>query len=468
MVVARSLPTEKCPKCGSTQYRQDEDVLDTWFSSWLWPLSTLGWPNDNEDFRYFYPTDTLVTGPDIIFFWVARMIMAGLEFVGDIPFRDVYFTSLIRDERGRKMSKSLGNSPDPLDVIAEYGADALRFTVAYLAPLGQDVLYSNEKCKIGRNFANKIWNAGRFLLMNKKQLEDPKGKEPSPAGDPVLDQLDLADRWILSRLESTVGSVSKALADFEINAATKLIYDFIWHDYCDWYVELIKDRIDPAKDNQTRNLVLSRAVWILEEALKLLHPFMPFVTEELWQNLGKRAEGESIVRQRFPTVESDLIDRGSEEEMNFIQEVIVAVRNIRSELDVPISKPADVFIRCHDTDRMRILEQDKSYLQRLAKVGSLATGSDIQKPPYSASAIVQGQEVFVPLKGLIDVEVEKTRLEKEIARTEKMLKGVEAKLNKKEFIGKAPKEIVAKELEKKKDFEHSLERLKANYASLTE
>jgi valyl-tRNA synthetase len=468
MVVARKLPTTKCPKCGSTQYRQDEDVLDTWFSSWLWPFSTLGWPKDNEDLRYFYPTDTLVTAPDIIFFWVARMVMAGLEFVGDISFKDVYFTSLIRDERGRKMSKSLGNSPDPLDVIAEYGADALRFTVAYLAPLGQDVLYSNEKCKIGRNFANKIWNAGRFLLMNNKQLENSQGQKPSQEGDPILDRLDLADRWILSRLESTVGAISKALTDFEINTATKLIYDFIWHDYCDWYVELIKDRIDPAKDDETRKLVLSRAVWILEEALKLLHPFMPFVTEELWQNLAERNEGESIVRQRFPALKPDLVDRGSEEEMGFIQEVIVAVRNIRSELGVPISKPADVFIRCHDTDRMRILEQDKSYLQRLAKVGSLATGSDIQKPPYSASAIVQGQEIFVPLKGLIDVEVERARLEKEITRTENMLKGVEAKLNKKEFIGKAPKEIVEKEIEKKKDFEHNLDRLRANYASMME
>jgi valyl-tRNA synthetase len=468
MVVARKLPAEKCPKCGTTQYRQDEDVLDTWFSSWLWPFSTLGWPKDNKDLRYFYPTDTLVTAPDIIFFWVARMIMAGLEFVGDIPFKDVYFTSLIRDERGRKMSKSLGNSPDPLDVIGEYGADALRFTVAYLAPLGQDVLYSNEKCKIGRNFANKIWNAGRFLLMNKKQLEDTQGQKPNPPGNPILVQLDPADRWILSRLETTVGAISKALTDFEINTATKLIFDFIWHDYCDWYVELIKDRIDPSKDDETRRLVLSRAVWIVEEALKLLHPFMPFVTEELWQNLAERNEGESIVQQRFPVVKPDLIDRGSEEEMNFIQEVIVAVRNIRSELNVPVSKPADVFIRCHDTDRMRILEQDKSYLQRLAKVGSLVTGSDIQKPPYSASSIVQGQEIFVPLKGLIDVEVEKLRLEKEIARTENMLKGVEAKLNKKEFIGKAPKEIVEKEIEKKKDFEQNLERLRANYASMTQ
>ncbi|MGA9363640.1 MAG: valine--tRNA ligase [Bacteroidota bacterium] len=468
MVVARSKPTEKCPKCGCTQYRQDEDVLDTWFSSWLWPISTLGWPEENKDLRYFYPTDTLVTAPDIIFFWVARMIMAGLEFMGEIPFKDVYFTSIIRDAQGRKMSKSLGNSPDPLDVIAEYGADALRFTVAYLAPLGQDVLYSNEKCKIGRNFANKIWNAGRFLLMNREQLESSRGHKLNASDSQLHDEVDLADRWILSRLESTVKSVIDTLTEFEINTATKVIYDFIWHDYCDWYLELIKDRIDPSKNGATCESVLSRAIWIFEEALKLLHPFTPFMTAELWQNLGTRAEGETILRQPYPRIDESLSDPKSEEEMGFVQEVIVAVRNIRGELDVPISKTADLVVRCHDSEKLSILERDQSYLQRLAKVGSLTAGMSVQKPAYSASAIVQGQEIFVPLKGLIDTEVERSRLEKEIARLESMLKGVETKLSKKEFIGKAPKEVVEKELDKKRDFEHNLERLRANYASLTE
>jgi len=468
MVVARAKPTEKCPKCGCTQYRQDEDVLDTWFSSWLWPLSTLGWPEENRDLRYFYPTDTLVTAPDIIFFWVARMIMAGLEFMGEIPFKDVYFTSIIRDAQGRKMSKSLGNSPDPLDVIAEYGADALRFTVAYLAPLGQDVLYSNEKCKIGRNFANKIWNAGRFLLMNREQLESSRGHKLDASDLQLHHEVDLADRWILSRFESTVKSVRDALTEFEINTATKVIYDFIWHDYCDWYLELIKDRIDPSKNGATCESVLSRAIWIFEEALKLLHPFMPFMTAELWQSLDTRTEGETILRQPYPRIDKSLFDPKSEEEMGFVQGVIVAVRNIRGELDVPISKAADLVVRCQDSERLSILERDKSYLQRLAKVGSLTAGMSVQKPAYSASAIVQGQEIFVPLKGLIDTEVEKSRLEKEIARLESMLKGVETKLSKREFIGKAPKEVVEKELDKKRDFEHNLERLRANYASLTE
>jgi valyl-tRNA synthetase len=468
IVVARNQPTDKCPKCGGTQYRQDEDVLDTWFSSWLWPFSTLGWPQESEDLRYFYPTDTLVTAPDIIFFWVARMVMAGLEFLREIPFKDVYFTSIIRDAQGRKMSKSLGNSPDPLDVIAEYGADALRFTVVYLAPLGQDVLYSNEKCKIGRNFANKIWNAGRFLLINKEQLGTIRSQPVATSGSQLLPGVDLADRWILSRLQSTVRSVTDALSAFEINTATKLIYDFVWHDYCDWYLELIKDRIDPSKNGQTAEIVLARAIWIFEQALKLLHPFMPFATEELWQNLSDRSEGETILRQPYPRVDASFLDPKSEEEMSFVQEVIVAVRNIRGELDVPMSKSADLVVRCHDSDKMNILERDRIYLQRLAKVGSLTARMEVQRPHHSASAIVQRQEIFVPLKGLIDIEVEKARLEKEITRLESMLKGVEAKLRKREFVEKAPKDVVEKELDKKRDFEHNLERYRANYASLTE
>ncbi|MEK6571267.1 MAG: class I tRNA ligase family protein, partial [Bacteroidota bacterium] len=276
------------------------------------------------------------------------------------------------------------------------------------------------------------------------------------------------DRWILSRLGSAVKSVTGALDDFEINTATKLMYDFIWHDYCDWYLELIKDRIDPSRDGPTRESVLMRAIWIFEEALKLLHPFMPFVTEELWQNMGERSQGQTILNQPYPQVESSFIDLKSEEEMRFVQDVIIATRNIRSELDVPVSKAADLVVRCHDEEKMTILERDRSYLQRLAKVGSLTVGMKVEKPAYSASAIVEGQEIFVPLKGLIDIDVEKSRLEKEITRVENMLRGVEAKLNKKDFIGKAPKEIVQKELEKKRDFEHNLEKLRANYATLTE
>ncbi|HSG28397.1 MAG TPA: class I tRNA ligase family protein, partial [Candidatus Krumholzibacterium sp.] len=303
-IVSRT-PPASCPHCGSTNLRQDEDVLDTWFSSWLWPFSTLGWPEDTEDLRYFYPTDTLVTGPDIIFFWVARMIMAGTEVMPEIPlpdgsrrtggrdtipFRDVYFTSIIRDAQGRKMSKSLGNSPDPLEVIREYGADALRFTVLYLAPLGQDVLYSNEKCEIGRNFANKIWNAGRFLLMNAAE----SGVTPGSATDIDAHQ-DLADRWILSRLHSTVLSLNRSLDGFEINQAVKTLYDFIWHDFCDWYLEMIKGRIYGDETAAVKTAVVGRAVAVFETSLRLLHPFMPFLTEELWQQFAPPTPGGSVM-----------------------------------------------------------------------------------------------------------------------------------------------------------------------------
>ncbi|MCX6139154.1 MAG: valine--tRNA ligase, partial [Ignavibacteriales bacterium] len=268
--------------------QQDSDVLDTWFSSWLWPFSVLNWPEENKELAYFYPTDTLVTGPDIIFFWVARMIMAGLEFKQEIPFKHVYFTSIIRDVQGRKMSKSLGNSPDPLDVIASFGADALRFTVLYLAPIGQDVLYSNERCELGRNFANKIWNAGRFLLMNRAAIGDA-----SPAAEQK--STELSDRWIESRFHTTVQQVTAAMEEFRVNDSVKMLYDFIWHDFCDWYVEFAKQRVSELTESSDKLRIVNRAIGIYEEALKLLHPFMPFVTEEIWQHLGERRSGDSIM-----------------------------------------------------------------------------------------------------------------------------------------------------------------------------
>ncbi|MBN1398728.1 MAG: valine--tRNA ligase, partial [Bacteroidetes bacterium] len=305
--------------------RQDEDVLDTWFSSWLWPFSTLGWPEDNEDLHYFNPTDTLVTGPDIIFFWVARMIMANMEFMKGlpradgksrkkdedlVPFRDVYFTSIIRDMEGRKMSKSLGNSPDPLDVIDQYGADALRFTITYLAPLGQDVLFSAEKCEIGRNFANKIWNAGRFLLMNKEEITGDKtiSLDKLPA-----ENLDLADRWILSRLNQAIKAYNTSLVEFHVNESTKIIYDFIWHDFCDWYVELVKTRFYGDESREVKSDVVMRALWIYDQAMRLLHPVMPFISEELWQQLTDR-KGRSLVRAEFPVVYQRYISQTIEDE----------------------------------------------------------------------------------------------------------------------------------------------------------
>ncbi|MEE9187270.1 MAG: valine--tRNA ligase, partial [Bacteroidota bacterium] len=484
MVASKNHPTEQCPKCGCKQYRQDEDVLDTWFSSWLWPFSTLDWPNDNADLRYFYPTSTLVTGPDIIFFWVARMIMSGLEVMAEIPlpdgsarteakdvvpFHDVYFTSIIRDAQGRKMSKSLGNSPDPLDVIREYGADALRFTVVYLAPFGQDVLYANERCEIGRNFANKIWNAGRFLLLNQSQLAEAESKTSSPLqSQPSTDSLDLADRWILSRLQTTISSIDNALGNFRINEATRIIYDFIWHDYCDWYVEIIKNRLYESADASSKKTILGRAFWILEQALLLLHPFMPFVTEELWQHLGDRKAGDSISIQRWPIQDARWVDQRATEEMVFVQELIGAVRNIRSEMNVPPTKPCAVYLNSHDEKYLELFNDTKTYLQRLARVDKSEAGLNMAKPLHAASAVVNGQEVYVPLEGLIDLDVERKRLGREISRIERILEGIRRKLAKTEFVKKAPPDIVESEQQKEASFRTTLEKLRRNYQSLQE
>ncbi len=481
-VVALEKPP-RCPHCGSTNFRQDEDVLDTWFSSWLWPFSTLGWPDDNPDLRYFYPTDTLVTAPDIIFFWVARMVMAGLEVMKEIPlpdgsprtrpeelipFRDVYFTSIIRDAKGRKMSKSLGNSPDPLDVIAEYGADALRFTVVYLAPLGQDVLYSNEKCEIGRNFANKVWNAGRFLLMNKAQVaaDSSAADIQHPTSDIPDIHLDLADRWILSRLHSTIGDLDDALDRFEINQASKILYDFLWHDFCDWYVEMIKGRLYGDEATEVKAVVLERAIGIFDESLRLLHPFMPFVTEELWHSLAPRRPEDSIMVAPFPGKIAKWIDRETEAEMAFVQEAINGIRNVRGELSVPPSKEIQLVLRFPDRSRGEVLKKYLGYFQRLARVTGIEHSDDGKKPAHSASLVVGGGEVFIPLAGVIDLAAEQERIQKEIRRVEGMVSGIEQKLASENFVSRAPREVVEREREKLEQFRLKLSALRKNLGAL--
>jgi valyl-tRNA synthetase len=477
-LVSKTKP-EKCPHCDSKNLRQDEDVLDTWFSSWLWPFSTLGWPKDNPDLRYFYPTDTLVTGPDIIFFWVARMIMAGLEVTGEIPlpdgsqrklakdivpFKDVYFTSIIRDVKGRKMSKSLGNSPDPLDVIAEYGADALRFTIVYLAPLGQDVMYSNEKCEMGRNFANKIWNAGRFLLMNKEQLG--QSAITNPHSEISEASLDLADRWILSRLHSTIGDFNSSLDNFEINQSSKILYDFIWHDFCDWYVEMIKGRLYGDEPTEVKQVVLNRALNIFDQALRLLHPFMPFVTEELWQGIAQRNKDESIMVAPFPVSDKKWIDKNVENEMQFVQNTIESIRNVRGELSVPPSKEIQIVIHFTEQTKQDVIQKYRSYFQRLARVTKIEQLKDGQKPKQAATAVVEGGEVFIPLEGIIDLSAERERIEKEIAHNQKMFDSIQSKLSNDSFVGKAPQAVVEKEREKLEHFRTSLEKLKKNLERL--
>lgn len=425
-------------------WHQEEDVLDTWASSWIWAQDVF---TNKEDQQYYYPTDLLVTAPDIIFFWVARMIIAGMEFQGKIPFKDVYFTSIIRDTEGRKMSKSLGNSPDPLDVINEYGADALRFTINYISPLGQDVLFSTDKCELGRNFANKIWNAGRFLMMNAENVElKPELKDK---------YIDFADKWILSRFQDTLKNLYSSLDKFEINNASKIIYAYVWNDFCDWYVELAKNRMYKASA-EAKSAVLTRAVSLFEEMLKLVHPFMPFITEEIWQLLGDRKEGESISTTLLPELEDKMIDKKAEDEMEFTQNIITAVRNIRGEMNIPPSKFVNAVLNSSG-----LSEEQVFYIESLAKVEELVVAPNGEKPKAAASAVVKGCDIFIPLEGLIDLDVERGRLEKEITRLEGALAGVNKKLSNKNFTDKAPKDVVDKETAKKKDWEESLEKFKA-------
>ncbi len=465
-VVARS-PEEalqkaqqKNPNVTVENLKQDEDVLDTWFSSWLWPLSVFGWPKETEDLKYFYPTNTLVTAPDIIFFWVARMIMAGLELRGEIPFKDVYFNSVIRDVQGRKMSKSLGNSPDPLDVIATYGADALRFTLLYLAPIGQDILYANEKCELGRNFANKIWNAGRFLLMNNSEVRSQSNKNESEDLEFRISNFEFPDKWILSRFNSTIKELYTAMENFRVNDAVKLLYDFIWKDFCDWYVEFVKHRLQETTDVNAKKSIIENALHIYEQTLKLLHPFMPFVTEEIWQHLAERKENETIMLEQLPMCSENEIVLEIEKEMEFLQNVISAVRNIRSEMNIPPVKPVDLVVNGSDDEKINILSNNQKAIQKLARVENITLGKNLVKPGYSASAVVNGQELFIPLEGIIDMEVERSRLQKEISRLEGQLQGVNAKLNNAGFVEKAPADVLQKEKDKQENFQQTIVKLK--------
>ena len=479
---------QTCPKCGAAGVRQDEDVLDTWFSSWLWPFSVHHWPKDTMDLRAFYPTSVLVTGPDIIFFWVARMIMAGLEFMPEIPlpdgsprteakdlvpFHDVYFTSIIRDEKGRKMSKSLGNSPDPLDVIAEYGADALRFTVAYLAPLGQDVLFSTKKCEIGRNFANKLWNAGRFLLMNRQKVEDQgewlysdgawhaaDGSTEADSGD-----LPLEDRWIFSRLQESTGALHETMERYRVNDMAKALYEFIWHDFCDWYIELIKERLY-SSDARVQRETLARALRIYDAILHLLHPIMPFITEEIWHKVQPGRDGMSLMTQSLPVADTAQIDEAAVAQMGFLQSLVEGVRTIQGEMNVPAGKSCDVVINCLDEAQVRAVQENTHFLARLARIGSIDAAVGATRPRLSASTVVAGADVFVPLEGLIDIAVEKQRLEKEIQRVSGLLKGIDSKLGNAKFVDNAPADVVEREKEKQASFSRTLEKLQTNLQSL--
>ncbi len=458
MMVMREDP-QKCTNCGNNHIRQDEDVLDTWFSSWLWPFSTQGWPDQNEDLDYFYPTDLLVTGPDIIFFWVARMIMAGLEFMGEVPFTNVLLNGIIRDEHGKKMSKSLGNGIDPLKMIDQFSADAVRFTLIMLSSEGQDTNLSTKNFEMGRNFSNKIWNAYRFLSMHLSDTVDTDFEK-------YKDHFELSDRWILSSFQKAIEQTEANLNRFRVNESLNTIYQFFWHDYCDWYLELIKKRLYDEDNSEKRQTALSIASYIMKETMGIFHPYIPFISEEVWQRFSAVNE-ESISISSWPESKIELLDEASEEEMTLLQELIGAIRNIRAEMNVPPGKSAALYVRTEKVT-FQMIKRDEGYFTSLAKTESINAYSDQLEDTAMATAVVQGIEIFIPLADLIDVEKEKMRLEKEINRLRGLEKSISSKLNNENFVNKAPKTVVKTEKEKLLKIQESLSKLSENYQKLIE
>ncbi len=440
-----------CPKCGSKNFVQDEDTLDTWFSSALWPFSTLGWPDDTADLRHYYPTNTLVTGYDIIGFWVSRMIFSALEYTGQVPFDKVLIHGLVRDAQGRKMSKSLGNGIDPLEIIDQYGADALRFSLATGNSPGNDMRFLPEKIEASRNFANKLWNANRFILMN---LDED---EPAPY---IPENLATEDKWIISRFNSLVKAVQNSLENFELGIAVQNLYDFIWDVFCDWYIEIAKIRLngDNEEGKKTAKAVL---VYVMSNTLKLLHPFMPFITEEIW--LALPHDGESIMISEWPKYDDALNFPAEEAAMERVMTAIKAIRNRRAEMNVPPSKKAKLYIA---TKYIEDFTNGSVFMNRLASASEVEVGSDFEIEG-SVSVITEAAKIFIPLNELVDFEAERARLQKELDAAKKDLQFVENKLNNAGFVAKAPEKVIAQEREKQEKYlakismlEESLEKLK--------
>jgi len=433
-----------CPKCGA-KVRQDEDVLDTWFSSALWPFSTLGWPDKTKDLEYFYPTSVLVTGYDIIFFWVARMIFSGMEHMKKAPFKHVFIHGLVRDSQGRKMSKSLGNGIDPLEIIDKYGADALRFTLATGNAPGNDMRFYIERVEASRNFANKIWNASRFTLMN---LDIEENKLPDAC------DLQLEDKWILSKYNTLVKEVTDNLDNFELGIAVSKLYDFIWDNFCDWYIELVKPRLFD-KENQTAKTAQYVLTYVLSNTMKLLHPFMPFITEEIWQHLPH--DGESIMVSEFPKFKEELCFETEEKQTEMIMSAVVAIRNRRAEMNVPPSKKAQVIVV---TDKEDIFSKGISYFEKLASAQNVLVQKT--KDGIDANAVnivVDGAELYMPLGELVDKDKELERLNKEKVKLEGEIKRVEGKLNNQGFVAKAPAKVIEEEKEKGEKYRQMLDKV---------
>jgi valyl-tRNA synthetase len=455
-VMVSKIGPDKCSKCGSGHIEQDPDVLDTWFSSWLWPFSIFGWPKETPELKYFYPTNSLITAQEIIFFWVARMIMAGMEFMGDVPFKDIYIHGTVRDITGTKMSKSLGNVIDPLDMIKKYGTDALRFSIISITSQGQDVFLSENKFELGRNFANKLWNASRFILMNMKEEDINVDlcvffKES---------QLALSERWILSRLYSTLDDVEKYLSEYKFNEAANIIYEFIWHEFCDWYIEIAKSAIG----DMNVQVVLYK---VLEKSLRMLHPFMPFITEEIWQELpgSKDAAGDSVMIQPWPHVQREMISKESESSMRCLIDVITAIRNIRSVWNIEPRREMTALINVHDKKDEALLNENMETIKRLSRLSSLLVGKR-PKPKNSAASVIGTFEVYVPLEGIIDLDKEKARLKKEEDRLAFEIKSISARLKNKHFTQKAPEDVIEKQKARKADLELQIKKLKNNLKNI--
>lgn len=440
IIVSAEDPTT-LPEYAGRNLRQDEDVLDTWFSSALWPFSTLGWPEDTDDLKRYYPTSVLVTGYDIIYFWVARMIFTALEFTDEIPFKDVLMHGLVRDSEGRKMSKSLGNGVDPLDVIEKYGADAMRYMISTSSTPGQDLRFRWERVEQARNFANKIWNASRFALMN---LEGFTIEDRDISGE-----LGTADYWILHRLNETSRDITRLIEAYEFGETGRLLYNFIWDDLCDWYIEFAKLSFygeDPVAKKKTQSVL----AYVLDQTMRLIHPFMPYISEEIWQHLPH--EGETITLAAWPTYDPAMENPEAVAEMNLLMDTIRAVRNIRAEVNVPMSKKVELLIKANSAEANSIIERNSHFIKRFCNTSEFDSGLNLSSPDKAMTAVITGAELYLPLAGLIDIEQEVARLEKELQNLENEVSRVEKKLANEGFVSKAPAKVIEEERAKMADY----------------
>ncbi len=466
IIVAEETPSH-CTKCESANLRQDEDVLDTWFSSWLWPFSTMGWPEQTALYKKFYPTDVLATAPEILFFWVARMIMAGLYCTGKLPFTDIVLHGTVRDKSGAKMSKSLGNSIDPLEIIQQYGADALRLSMVMITAQGADIFLEKETFDIGRNFANKLWNASRFLLGN-----IPEHKHFN--GLPDISSCKEEDRWIINRLRKTICAMRAAIESYRLNEACHTIYDFTWHDFCDWYVEAKKTDLYQDTDPAAKERALNLCSYILAHILKLLHPVMPYITEEIWDNLIQLVSYDGIIdsplliKAAYPAADASLMDEALDARFSMLQELITGLRTIRSENNVPPDKKGSALIIPSDPAFASWLQTQIPLINQFARLEKTVVDISGKKPSFAGQSVIKGNQVFLELAGLINREVEIERLTRELDRVTRLAEATKQRLENPQFANKAPEAVITKEKEKFTGILNNLEKLKKSLAELTE